>query len=143
MGELYQSDVSKLVFLKPVSMSALPQSVSSLSVNLLKCTTKFLNKPFQGITLVSMSKMSPSKISNVVSSPLIPNVTQHKTLKISLPKSLLLITQVKLWPVTHQSSIATLHTLPVNLSNFFPKKKVTTLLNYHPSPNRTIPSVPL
>merc|ERR1712091_570497 len=141
--EQCQLVVSKPVLSNPVWLSPLPQLTSQLKSNLLRCTTNLSLKLTQVTMSVSISKMSPLKISEGVMSLLTLKMTPRKKLSALTPKSSSLTTQVKSAKDTPQFWIAILPILPANFLNFLKKLTggpVKRWKTTHPKLNLVMPA---
>merc|ERR1712178_339207 len=88
VSEQSQSVVSKLVSSNQVWASPSLQSTSPLKSRPLRCTTNLFQKPDQVTTLVSTSRTSPSRISDVETLPPTPKTIQPEKPRLSTLKLL-------------------------------------------------------
>merc|ERR1712176_444401 len=137
-----QSDVSRPVSSRLVWSAASPHQDTPLKSSPLRCITKSSTPPSQVTTLVSTSRVSPSRTSREDTSPPTLRTTQLPTLRCSSPRLLSLTIQVRSTTVTPPSLIAIPPILPASSPRSDPRSTsvmVRSLKRNHNSSNHRKP----
>merc|ERR1712176_296568 len=137
-----QSVVSRPVSSRLVWSAASLHQDTPLKLSPLRCITKSSMPPSQVKTLVSTSRVSPSRTSREDTSPPTPRTTQLPTLRCSSPRLSSLTIQDRSTTDTHPSLIATPPILPASAPRSDPRSTsvmVRSLKRSHSSLNHRKP----